>query len=102
MYLDLWIFKKMYLHLPIPQEYTLLFYTVGCLTVLVAQSCLAIWSPTNCSPPGSSVQGVLQARTLEWVAVPFSRESSQPGIKPTSQIHLQVNSLLSEPPGCPL
>ena len=32
----------------------------------------------NCSPPGSSVQGILQARTLEWGAFPFSRGSSQP------------------------
>ena len=34
--------------------------------------------PNNCSPPGSSVHGILQARTLEWVALPFSRGSSQP------------------------
>jgi len=32
----------------------------------------------NCSQPGSSVPGVLQARILEWVAIPFSRGSSQP------------------------
>ena len=34
--------------------------------------------PMGCSPPGSSVHGILQARMLEWVAIPFSRESSQP------------------------
>ena len=34
--------------------------------------------PVHCSPPGSSVYGVLQARTLEWVAMPFSRGSSGP------------------------
>ena len=34
--------------------------------------------PVDCSPPGSSVHGILQARTLEWVAMPFSRGSSQP------------------------
>ena len=34
--------------------------------------------PHNCSPPGSSVHGILQARILEWVAIPFSRGSSQP------------------------
>ena len=34
--------------------------------------------PTDCSPPGSSVHGILQARTLEWVVVPFSWGSSQP------------------------
>ena len=44
----------------------------------VAQSCLTLCDPLDCSPPGSSVHGILQARTLEWVAVPFSRGSSQP------------------------
>ena len=32
----------------------------------------------DCSPPGSAVHGILQARILEWVAIPFSRESSRP------------------------
>ena len=32
----------------------------------------------GCSPPGSSVHGILQARKLEWVAIPFSKGSSQP------------------------
>ena len=44
--------------------------------VLVAQPCLTICNSMNCSPPGSSVHGVLQARMLEWVAMPFSRGSS--------------------------
>ena len=35
-------------------------------------------NPTDCSPPGSSVRGILLARILEWVAIPFSRGSSQP------------------------
>ena len=34
--------------------------------------------PMNCSPPGPSVHGILQARILQWVAIPFSRGSSQP------------------------
>ena len=45
---------------------------------LVAQSCPTLCNPMGCSPPGSSVHGVLQARMLEWVAVLFSRGSSQP------------------------
>ena len=45
--------------------------------VLVAQSCLTLCNPTDCSPPGSSVHGILQARILEWVAISFSRGSSQ-------------------------
>ena len=48
-----------------------------CACVLVAQSCLTPCDSIGCSPPGSSVHGILQARILEWVAVPFSRGSSQ-------------------------
>ena len=42
------------------------------------QSCLTLCDPMDCSPPGSSVDGILQARILEQVAIPFSRGSSQP------------------------
>ena len=49
-----------------------------CVCVLVAQSCQILCHPMNCSPPGFSVHGFLQARTLEWFAIPFSRGSSQP------------------------
>ena len=42
----------------------------------VTQSCLTLCNPMDCSPPGSSVHGILQARILEWVAIPFSRGSS--------------------------
>ena len=48
------------------------------------QSGLTLCDPMDCSPPGSSVHGILQARILEWVAIPFSRRSSHPGIKPES------------------
>ena len=40
--------------------------------------CLTLCDPMDCSPPGSSVHGILQARVLEWVAMPSSRGSSQP------------------------
>ena len=42
------------------------------------QSFLTLCDPMDCSLPGSSVSGILQARILEWVAMPFSRASSQP------------------------
>ena len=42
------------------------------------QSCLTFCNPMDCGPPGSSVHGILQARVLEWVAVPSSRGSSPP------------------------
>ena len=43
----------------------------------VIQSCPTLCDPVDCSLPGSSVHGILQARTLEWVAISFSRGSSQ-------------------------
>ena len=45
---------------------------------VVAQSCLTLCDPMDCSPPGSSVHGIFQARILEWVAIPFSGGSSGP------------------------
>ena len=42
----------------------------------VAQLCQTLCDPTDCSPPRSSVHGILQARILEWVAISFSRGSS--------------------------
>ena len=46
--------------------------------VLVTQSRLILCDPMGCSPPGSFLHGILQARKLEWVAIPFSRGSSWP------------------------
>ena len=48
------------------------------LNVACAQSCLTLWDPVTCSPPGSLVHGVSQARILEWVAISSFRGSSQP------------------------
>ena len=66
------------------------------VVVVVAQARPALCDPMDCSPPGSSVHGILPARILKWVAMPFSRGSSQ-SRSPT----LQEDSLLSEPPGKP-
>ena len=71
------------------------------MKVLVAQLCLTLYNPMDCSLPGSSVHAILQARILEWVAIPFSRASSQPGVKPSFPT-LQADTLLSEPPWKPL
>ena len=49
-----------------------------CAVCLVAQSCPTLDDSMDCSLPGSSVHGILQARILEWVAIPFSRGSSWP------------------------
>ena len=48
------------------------------MKVLDSQLCLSLCGPTACSLPGPSVQGILQARTLEWVAIPFSRGAYPP------------------------
>ena len=44
-----------------------------CVCVLDAQSCPTLCDPMDCSLPGSSVHEILQARVLEWVAIPFSK-----------------------------
>ena len=66
--------------------------------VLVAQSCPTLWGPRNRSPRGSSVHGMLQARILERVAIPFSRDLPNPGIEPGSPA-MQADFLSSQPPG---
>ena len=66
----------------------------------VAQSCLTLSDPMDCSPPGSSVHGILQARVLEWAAMPFCRGLPDSEIEPGSAA-LQVHSLPPEPPGKP-
>ena len=66
----------------------------------VAQSCPTLCDPLDCSLSTSSVHGIFQARVLEWIAISFSRGSSQPGIKLGSPA-LQAGALLSEPSGKP-
>ena len=77
----------------------------------VAQQCLTLCNPMDCSLPSSSVHGIFQATVLEWIAISFSSRSSwsglpfpspadlpDPRIKPWSPT-LQTDALLSEPPG---
>ena len=45
--------------------------------VLVAQSCPTPCDPMDCNPPGFSAHGIFQARILEWIVIPFSREFLQ-------------------------
>ena len=63
---------------------------------VVTQSCLTLCDPMDCNPPGSSVHGILQARILECVAMPFSKGSSR--LRNRTQVScLQTDSLPSEP-----
>ena len=76
----------------------------GCLgrcvyVCLVTQSCLTLCNPMDCSPPGSSVHGILQARILERVAISFSGDLPDPEIEPRSPA-LQADFLPSEPLEC--
>ena len=64
--------------------------------VLVAQLCLTLCNPMDCSPPGSSVHGIFQARILEWVAISFSGDLPNPGIKSRFPA-FQAYSLPSKP-----
>ena len=72
----------------------------SCSPVVGHSVCLTLCNTMDCSPPGSSVHGIFQARILEWVAMPSSRGSSQLRVKPRSPT-LQANSLPSEIPGKP-
>ena len=59
----------------------------------VAQSCPTLCDPVDCSPPGFSVHGILQARILEWIAISFSRGSSWP--RNRTQVLLHCRQILS-------
>ena len=61
--------------------------------------CVRLCDPKDCSPPGSSVHGTLQARTLEWVATPSSRGSSQPRDRAHVSLHWQADSFPLAPYG---
>ena len=62
------------------------------------QPCPTFCIPTDCSPPGSSVHGIPQARILEWVAMPFSRGSSWSRIQ-TPHACIVGRFFTTEPPG---
>ena len=91
---DYWKLKQRTKYISVWKIWKMLFYAINqpqmaicecampplflCVLCLVTQSCLTLCDPMDCSSPGSSVHGILQARILEWVAYPFSRRSSQP------------------------
>ena len=65
-------------YVPYAPQWDLVVYPFCVLLCLVAWLCPTLCNPLNCSPPGSSVHGISQARILEWVAISFSRGSSWP------------------------
>ena len=77
-----------------------------CVCVCV---CVCVYAPTlltdplDCSPPGSSIHGILQARILEWVAIPVSWGSSQPRDRTqVSYVCITGQFFTTEPPGKPI
>ena len=62
----------------------------------VAQSCPTLSDPMDCSPPGSSVHGILQARVLEWGAIAFSKKESLATVNLTIEASLGIIPLDSE------
>ena len=98
--------------LSIEEELRLVLALHPCCCYLVAQSCLTLCDAMDCSLPGSSVHGILQARILGWVAISFSRGVFPArGLNP-HLLHWQASSLpLSHPrspcpppppPNCPI
>ena len=71
------------------------------MKVFNALACSTLCYPMDCSPPGSSVHGILQARILEWAAMPSPGKLPNPGIKPRSPA-LQADSSPAEPQGKPI
>ena len=66
----------------------------------VAKSCWTLFDPVDCSPPGFSVHGMSQARTLAWAATPSSSGASRPGIEPAPPA-LAGGFFTTDPPGKP-
>ena len=62
-----------------------------------------LWDPMDCSPPGSSVHGISQARILQWVAISFSRDLPDSGIEPATPVSpvLAGGFFTAEPRGKP-
>ena len=72
------------------------------MKAIVTQLCLTLYDPMDCSPPGSSVRGILQARILECVAISFSRGSSPPRYQTrVSYIKGRFFLVTAEPPEKP-
>ena len=79
----------------VPHLYCLSMYYILCML-----SHVWLCSPMDCSPPGSSVCGILQARVLEWVTISLSRGSSWP--RDGTRVSCRVSGFFTAPPGKPI
>ena len=64
----------------------------GLVASEVPQSCLTLRNPMDCSLPGSSLNGIFQARVLEWVAIASPGDHPDPGIKPRSSTSVEASA----------
>ena len=69
---DIILSFPIWIHLHIQSIYNFCPFTRAAAAAKLLQSCLTLCDPINRSPPGSPILGILQARTLEWVAISFS------------------------------
>ena len=61
-----------------------------CVCAESLQSCPTLCNPTDCSPPGSSVRGILQARILQWLPCPPPGDLPDPGVEPMFPVSLAL------------
>ena len=71
-------FSEQWFHLKLKDDNSTFFSLVKHIVRVCMLNCVQLFNSMDCSPPGSSVHGILQARILEWIAISFSRGSSQP------------------------
>ena len=71
-----------------------------CCCCLVSKSCLTLYNPMDCSPPGSSAHRIFQARIMEWAVIFFCRDIPNPGTEPVSPVSTVLISgfFNTEPP----
>ena len=67
---------------------------IVCMHTKLLQSCITLYGCMDCSPPVSSVHGVLQARILGWTAISSSKGFLDPGIKPASPVSPALQVIL--------
>ena len=86
------------------KKYRFLYPTPGCVHAKLLQSCPILCKPVDHSLPGSSVHGILQARILDWFAIPSSEDLPDPGMEPESLclLHWQAGSLPLHHLGSPI
>ena len=78
-----------------------IFYIYIYIMVCVHAQCLTLCDPMDCSPPGSSIHGISQARILEWIAISSPGDLPNPGIEPVSpeSSALPCGFFTTDPPG---